>query len=516
MVERRSCWRRRACLVVMLPIFAAMAAAYIFPAPCEPLHAANGEPLATVPLCRLSRVYPHTTLLNAVGTYFDGLLQLEPESFAKRRSELLKRYPVAAARAFPIATQGVPADDYAVVAADINTPGRTNAMAKLVLAEEAETSLSRFERLLRFFEAHPGAAASRPGSTLDESPLVLCGLPRTGSSMLQRLLSLDPKARSLPLWVLEADPLDGGGGDDAVARASAAAEAGISALNFISPDAFGRLMAWHNMTAHAPEEDIMWMYAASPSTWDMAWMLAADSAGDSASLRRALQPSSKDVVYEYLHRLLQAWSSVDNPLADRLRGGGRDRREGGVGAADEGEGFWVLKTHLHTLYLPTLLERFPKAKIVMTHRDVRRVLASYVALQLVPISALVRGVGEGGHVEAVAVRAVSLALAAYCRTLARRALEFDAATRERQERPLHLRHEELMMDPVRAVEQIYTHFGMRLTDSHREAMQADLASNPPRASGAGRFSLMNFGLDEAKDVLTEDVKEYHRRFLGLR
>ena len=122
-----------------------------------------------------------------------------------------------------------------------------------------------------------------------------------------------------------------------------------------------------------------------------------------------------------------------------------------------------------------------------------------MALQLVPITALIKGVGEGGAVEAEALRSVALAVTKYCHGLARRALEF---ARRGEESPqlasqqIHIRHDDLMEDPLKVIEQIYARFGMELTASHRAAMAADLRLQPAAGLGGSRLLAQRSGAGE--------------------
>ena len=102
---------------------------------------------------------------------------------------------------------------------------------------------------MQFFDAFPEAA-----EVSVVRPLVLCGMPRTGSSLLQRLLSYDPAARSLPLWVLEGDPMDPRGTVESAGRDS---EAWLRVMKFIGPNIYERLMEFHRMAANLTEEDIV-------------------------------------------------------------------------------------------------------------------------------------------------------------------------------------------------------------------------------------------------------------------
>ena len=185
---------------------------------------------------------------------------------------------------------------------------------------------------------------------LDEqivAPIVICGLPRTGTTHLHNLLSADPALRSLPYWeslepvLPEGDRPKAGDRDPRLERTDMA----LSFLNTALPY-FNRM---HEMTVEHTHEEIQ-LLAIDFSTMLFETTAPMPSWRD-AYLSRDQRPS-----YAYLRKVLQ--------VLQWLRGGTR----------------WVLKTPQHIEQFPALVDTFPDATFVVTHRDPVTVTASMVTM----------------------------------------------------------------------------------------------------------------------------------------
>ncbi|WP_291084619.1 sulfotransferase family protein, partial [Dietzia sp. UBA5065] len=178
-----------------------------------------------------------------------------------------------------------------------------------------------------------------------ERPVVVTGLPRTGTTALHRLLGADPANQGLELWLTEVPgprPPRERWEDDPTYRGLRDLYAGFMSEN---PD-YGGV---HYISADDLEE---------------CWQL--------------LRQSLTSVSYECLARLdgYSAWlQGVDWVPAYR-----RHRRNLQlIGAHDPGRR-WVLKNPSHLFALDALLEVYPDAVVVQTHRDPRRSMASMFSL----------------------------------------------------------------------------------------------------------------------------------------
>jgi Sulfotransferase family len=175
-------------------------------------------------------------------------------------------------------------------------------------------------------------------------PVVIVGLPRTGTTKLQRMMCSDPGTQGVPLWrILNPAPFPGSEGSGADPRI-AVAKGYVDILGQQFPD----LLAGHPFGAEFPEEDsflleltfesfVSRFRARVPSY--ASWWLA--------------QPRRPP--YEYLRTLLQYLQWQD---------GGRRGR------------FFVLKAPPSTGNLDVLKDVFPGAVVVHCHRDPRVAIAS--------------------------------------------------------------------------------------------------------------------------------------------
>jgi hypothetical protein len=180
-----------------------------------------------------------------------------------------------------------------------------------------------------------------------EKPIVICGLPRTGSTHLHNLISSDPALRSLPYWeslepvLADRERPASGAPDPRLERT----EMALSFVNSAMPE-FKRM---HEMTVDHVHEEIQ-LLAIDFST--MLFETIAPIPGWRDNYLARDQRSS----YAYLKKVLQ--------VLQWLRGGTR----------------WVLKSPQHLEQFPALYEVFPDATFVVTHRDPVSVTASMVTM----------------------------------------------------------------------------------------------------------------------------------------
>lgn len=164
-----------------------------------------------------------------------------------------------------------------------------------------------------------------------ERPIVICGLPRTGTTHLHNLIAADPAIRYMPYWE-SLEPFPAPGEDEQPRRDRCAA--GLEIVDTSMPE-FKRM---HEMTVDHAHEEIQLLAN------DISGMLfeTMNLVPDYAAHYKAHDQTPS---YAYLKRSLQAMQW--------LRGGQR----------------WVLKSPQHLEQFPVLYETFPDATFVVTHRD---------------------------------------------------------------------------------------------------------------------------------------------------
>lgn len=160
---------------------------------------------------------------------------------------------------------------------------------------------------------------------------------------------------------------------------------------------------------------------------------------------------------------------------------------------------WVLKAPGHLFALQALLERYPDAKIVQTHRDPLRVMASMASHATV----LRRAFSDTVNAERVA--------ADWTDRWARALDDFlEVRDRARPEQFLDIDYDDVERSPIGTMERIYDFLGWTYTDTARSAMTAFVNANPKHKHGVHRYSLEQYGLNRAVEI--ERFGRYCERF----
>lgn len=299
-----------------------------------------------------------------------------------------------------------------------------------------------------------------------ERPIFVTGLTRTGTTAMHRLLCADPSAQGLEQWLCEVPqprPPRETWADNPIFQHI---QAGFDQFHAANPDFAGV----HYINADVVEE---------------CWQL--------------LRQSAMSISYESLGHVptYSAWLARQDwvPAYRRHR-----RNLQLIGLNDAGKR-WVLKNPSHLFALDALLEVYPDALIVQTHRDPRALIPSSCSLSALATRGYsTKFVGDviGRDQIEMLSRGVSLFM--------------QARARHDPARFCDVQFEDLSRDPVGAVRGVYEHFGLRWTDEVQAAVEAEnsAAHSGPRAP-AHRYTLSDFGLSEAEvDERFADYVTAHR------
>ena len=149
----------------------------------------------------------------------------------------------------------------------------------------------------------------------------------------------------------------------------------------------------------------------------------------------------------------------------------------------------MLKAPGHLLALEALLQVYPDACILMTHRDPLKVLGSCASFTEVLRS------GFSDRVDKVAM---ARQVQQRWEEGARQAVKVRQSGQAGQQL-LDVQYLDLVRDPMGAVRRIYDHFGFELTGAAVAAMERFLRANPKDKGGVHRYSLEQFGLDPREE-----------------
>ena len=334
--------------------------------------------------------------------------------------------------------------------------GRVIARSETVLALANRLQMNDWRR------RHPEIDAERI-----EAPIIIVGMPRTGTTILHELLMQDPVNRVPQTWEVDypcPPPTTEAYESDPRIKT---VQATLDQSEALIPD-FKRM---HRMGAQLPQECVRIFSI------------------EFASMALMLQYQ----IPSYGHWLLNDFDWSESYAAHRrflqhLQWRHRGER-------------WVLKTPQHLWTLPALLAEYPDARMIQTHRDPLRILGSVTSL--------------GTTLRTMTSR--------YPRSdeIARdwsnwHAMALDASVDARDsglvsnDNVVDIHFAEFMADPIAAVRRIYEKFSLELSDDAARRMSDYLAANQSDKHGAHEYRFADTGLAESDE--RSKVERYQKYF----
>jgi hypothetical protein len=327
--------------------------------------------------------------------------------------------------------------------AGLNDAGMTAAREELVglLAIRLEVEAS--------YRADPGIATQRV-----IAPIMVMGLPRSGTTALSQMLSQDPANRSIRRWEAAAPTPPPHPATDARDPRLVDMQSNLDRRYALTP----KLMAMNPVAAGDPTENLCFLRLTLRSQHFAGFYHVPSYTVWLGSVE--MKPS-----YQYLLRVLKL-----------LQANYSDVR-------------WNLKYPFDLFWLNEIAEVFPDARIVWTHRDPVKTVPSTISL----ISALREPFVE--HVDKLGLARIQLELLA---ELAQRGLQY---RRRADALPIvDLYNVDLVRDPNGTIRALYGTLGIPYTDAFDQALRSRNAERPKGKFGTHRYSPADYGLDE-RDIV---------------
>jgi hypothetical protein len=342
-----------------------------------------------------------------------------------------------------------------------DTESRLSPIGRLAARQDTLRLLCNRLRLRDDRQRHPQIAAERIAA-----PVIVTGLPRTGTTLLHGLLAQDPGNRAPLLWEMLFPYPTRRLAAQRPGRRIAQAERRLRWFHRLTPE----LRRIHAVDARQPEECLV---ITSHSFMSFQFQ----TSHNVPSYQRWLEAQDLTPAYVVHREFLQQlqWRAP--------------RRT------------WVLKAPAHVFGLRALFATYPDARVVFTHRDPLEVVASVASLHCA---------ARGAFSDSVDPLSVGVEV---CQ---RWGLGIDRAVQERDagvvpaDRCTDVFYDHLVRDPITCVRDIYARLERELTARTEARMRRFLAGHPKDAFGRHQYTLARFGLDP--DWVRDRFRNYRERF----
>lgn len=301
-----------------------------------------------------------------------------------------------------------------------------------------------------------------------ERPMFVTGEPRSGTTLMHALMSVDPHARALRFWeVMYPSPPPGIAGPDDPRRARA--DADWREINTKLPK-WLHSHPYNDMLGDGlPEDERTWAFdfrVMTPTAW---WRVPMQTVVGGLPTDAAAQ-------YRIHKAMLQQF---------QFR---RPRR------------YWVLKG-FHGFRLRELFDAYPDANLLWLHRDPVQVAASRTMM----MADILEGIVGPVDLRAAARLHLALTRESIANTMTNPMVD--------DPRIMHVRYQDFIADQVGTVRRYYEFCGRQLTEQAAEAMRAYLAENPGDRHGRFRYSTdLLTDIGEDLDALHEEFRPFRERF----
>jgi hypothetical protein len=333
----------------------------------------------------------------------------------------------------------------------LENEARLNLMGRISANVLIRTYLRNRLQLCEYRKQNPDV-----GEQSIREPLVIAGLPRTGTSILYALLARDPVNRAPLGWELDSPCPPPEPASYATDPRIARIQKQFDTMYKLEPN----MAPIHQVGASIPQECLAitaheFMSVQFHVSYDIpsyqAWL-------DAQSFLPAFQ-THRQILQHLQHKL----------PTER----------------------WVLKTPGHLSVLGDLLAAYPDACVVHTHRAPMEVMASLASLYYT-----CRGMSS----DAMDPLTTGPPILELWSKHLERAIQARERLSDKKDQFFDVQFRDTAKDPIAVVQKIYAHFDIPFTEEAHRRMQAYIDENPRGRRGVHSYALEDFGLDGKRDA----------------
>jgi len=340
----------------------------------------------------------------------------------------------------------------------------------------------------------------RPTNEKIEAPIFIAGLPRTGTTFLHRLLSLDPMNRGPMLWEYM----------DLVPQPPPPPD--------VSSASSSQLEQYNNIVKERIENE-QWKLdqykSLAPGIDSMHPMNATAQEECILILNHMFDSQQFDATYPGMHTFMEWLSSLENHRATM------EWHKRVLQYMQKNDAFgprrWVLKAPYYLALLNDIRATYPDAKIIQTHRDPMKSIVSWASLV-----AKTFGIVS----DTIDLHAIGQHIRNAASSLLQKNLEFrEQLIREVQNNPdslvgqksiIDVYFHELNEDPIGVVKKIYsTLLGRKLSTEVENIMTQWLHDNPKGKHGRHRPDAAVFKLTRGDVMKDSSIQNYVNTFKNI-
>jgi|KBSMisStaDraftv2_1062788.scaffolds.fasta_scaffold03610_10 hypothetical protein len=341
-------------------------------------------------------------------------------------------------------------------------------IGRFLLRRFMKAHLHNRARTIAFYE---GNRAFIESNGRYDAPLLVTGSFRSGTTLLQRLLTEDPNTRSPLTFELErTTPPRQAGQDPALDPRVKKSAATMALLTRLAPGFVEKIAESHLWSPLEREESLPYCQIHNGLS-----IMNAPGAGRDF-LRSMCQPDVADALLKYERNFFKM---LDAYLPARSH--------------------WTNKSPAYALYFGKIFQHYPNARVVVTHRHPGKTMASACRLfesWLVPFDL-------SGSLDKVRLADI---ITDVFRSLYLTPLTYRQGNPDREGQIIDCRYLDLVSDPIGTVKSIYERFALEYSPAFEKRMTSYLKANWQGKHGRHKYSNEEYGIDLQR--LYDQNREY--------